>query len=99
VSLDAIREAAASGPAGLEDLLLPVDTGLDAFPRIELTDAEVAAISRGQFVRPQAGIPAPADRYRLFGGGALVAIAAANGDRLAPDKVFIDAGPAGAAVR
>jgi tRNA pseudouridine55 synthase len=98
VSLDAIREATANGPAGLEALLRPVDTGLDAFPRIQLTDAEVAAIARGQFVRPAAGIPGPADRYRLFGGDALVAIAAAKGDRLAPDKVFIDAGPAGAAV-
>ncbi|HSK51469.1 MAG TPA: hypothetical protein VLA44_01845, partial [Clostridia bacterium] len=99
VSLDAIRAAAAGGPSGLVAHLLPVDTGLDAFPRIQLTEPEVAAIARGQFVRPEAGIPAPADRYRLFGGDALVAIAAAKGDRLAPDKVFIDAGPAGAAVR
>ncbi|HSK51710.1 MAG TPA: tRNA pseudouridine(55) synthase TruB [Clostridia bacterium] len=99
VSLDAIREAAAGGPSGLAAHLLPVDTGLDAFPRIQLTEREVAAIARGQFVRPEAGIPAPADRYRLFAGDALVAIAAAKGDRLAPDKVFIDAGPAGAAVR
>ena len=34
-----------------------------------------------------------AERYRLVGpGDTLVAIAAAQGDRLAPDKVFVDAG-------
>jgi tRNA pseudouridine55 synthase len=98
-SLDSIREAAAGGPQGLAGLLRAVDTGLEAFPKVQLTEVEVAAIARGQFVRPEAGIPAPAERYRLFGGDALVAIAAAKGDRLAPDKVFIDAGPAGAVVR
>jgi tRNA pseudouridine55 synthase len=98
-SLDSIRAAAADGPGGLAGLLRPVDTGLDAFPLVQLTEVEVAAIARGQFVRPEAGIPGPAERYRLFAGDTLVAIAAAKGDRLAPDKVFIDAGPAGAAVR
>jgi tRNA pseudouridine55 synthase len=98
-SLDSIRAAAADGPEGLAGLLRPVDTGLDAFPKVQLTEVEVAAIARGQFVRPEAGIREPAERYRLFAGEALVAIAAAKGDRLAPDKVFIDARPAGAAVR
>ena len=87
-----MREAAAGGPAGLKSLLRPVDTGLDAFPEVRLTEVEVAAIARGQFVRPEAGIPGYAERYRLVGpGDALVAIAAAQGDRLAPDKVFVDA--------
>jgi tRNA pseudouridine55 synthase len=93
VPLDTVREAAAGGPEGLRALLHPVDTGLDAFPAVHLTEAEVLSIARGQFVRPTAGIPGPADRYRLIGpGDALVAIAAAQGDRLAPDKVFVDAG-------
>ena len=98
VALDAVREAAAGGPAGLKSLLRPVDMGLDAFPEVRLTEVEVAAIARGQFVRPEAGIPGYAERYRLVGpGDALVAIAAAQGDRLAPDKVFVDAaGPAAA---
>ena len=93
VALDAVREAAAGGPDGLKPLLRPVDTGLDAFPEIRLTEVEVAAIARGQFVRPEAGIPMRAERYRLVGpGDTLVAIAAAQGDRLAPDKVFVEAG-------
>ena len=78
-------------------MLLPVDTGLDAFPVVELTADEIAAIARGQFVRPHAGIPGPAEHYRLVGpDAALVAIAAARGDRLAPDKVFVDPVTAGA---
>ena len=91
-TLDAVREAAAEGRRP-RALLRPVDTGLDAFPEVRLTEGEVAAIARGQFVRPEAGIPSHAERYRLVGpGDTLVAIAAAQGDRLAPDKVFVDAG-------
>ena len=92
VTLDDVRAAAAEGPAGLEPLLLPVDSGLDAFPVVELSPEELRAVARGQFVRPTAGIPGPGERYRLFGpDGTLVAIAARQGDRLAPDKVFVDA--------
>ena len=98
VPLDEVRAAAAGGPEGLAPLLRPVDTGLDAFPEVRLTESEVASIARGQFVRPAAGIPAQADRYRLVGpGDALVAIAAAQDDRLAPDKVFVDAAAASGA--
>ncbi len=38
VSLDDLRSAASESPAGLVPLLLPIDTGLDAFPTIALTD-------------------------------------------------------------
>ena len=47
-------------------------------PVVALTDLEVAAIAKGQFVRPAAGLPAIAERYRLRDpDGALVAIASA----------------------
>jgi tRNA pseudouridine55 synthase len=99
VSLDAVRAAAAEGPERLAGLVRPIDTGLDRFPVVELTAAEVAAVARGQYVRPSAGFPPDTGRYRLRGpDGTLVAIAipAENG-RLAPDKVLIAApGPAGA---
>ncbi|HEV8403290.1 MAG TPA: tRNA pseudouridine(55) synthase TruB [Candidatus Limnocylindrales bacterium] len=88
--LDAIRAAAAEDPSGLATLLRPIDAGLDAFPVVTLTTDEVAAIARGQFVRPAGGLPGPADHYRLRDqAGALVAIATATGGRLAPDKVFV----------
>ena len=88
--LDAIRSAAAEDPSGLIPLLRPIDDGLDAFPVVTLAGDEVAAIARGQFVRPAGGLPGPADHYRLRDeAGLLVAIATATGGRLAPDKVFV----------
>jgi tRNA pseudouridine55 synthase len=88
--LDDIRAAAAGGPAGLIPLLLPVDAGLENFPDVTLTAEEVAAVARGQFVRPAAGLPLHADHYRVRGpGGALVAIATGSAGRLAPEKVFV----------
>ena len=56
-----IRAAAAEGPTGSCPLLRPLDTGLDAFPVVTLTADEVAAVARGQFVRPD-GRPARAGR-------------------------------------
>ncbi len=90
IDLDTIRTAVADGPAGLAPYLQPIDTGLDAFPRVELDAEEVAAVARGQFVRPHGGIAAEADQYRLIGpDGSLVAIASRTEGRLAPDKVFV----------
>ena len=94
-ALDEIRSAAADGPSGLAPFLRPVDAGLDHLPEISLTDPEVRAIAKGQFVRPANGIPAAADHYRLRSpDGALVGIASAAGSRLAPDKVFVSPTPA-----
>jgi tRNA pseudouridine55 synthase len=96
VSLEALREASAESPDGLRSLLLPIDTGLEAFPSIILSTAEVAAVARGQFVRPDAGLPAAGERFRLRdAAGTLIAIATASDGRLAPDKVFTS--PAGVA--
>ena len=90
IPLDDIRAAAADGPEGLLPILRPLDDGLDAFPSIDLTDVELTAVARGQFVRPVAGIPGHAEHYRLRApDGRLAAIATADGTRLAPDKVFV----------
>jgi tRNA pseudouridine55 synthase len=92
--LDEIRAAAAESPTGLIPYLRPIDAGLEHLPVVHLSATEVAAIAKGQFVRPAGGLPAPAEHYRLAGpGGALVAIATATAGRLAPDKVFVQ--PAG----
>ncbi len=54
----------------------------------------MAAVARGQFVRPASGIPGASERFRLHGpDGTLVAIAAAAHGRLAPDKVFVAPAP------
>lgn len=91
--LERVRAAAAEGSQTLAALLRPVDTGLDRFPSIDLTPAEVAAVARGQFVRPAARVPAGHEHYRLRGpDGSLVAIAIPAGPgRLAPDKVLVSA--------
>ncbi len=93
-SLEVIRAAVADGPAGLVALLLPIDAGLEQLPRLALTAAEVVAVSRGQFVRPAAGLPrlaTPADRLiALDPDGRIVAVAGIRDGRLAPDKVLVD---------
>ncbi len=98
VALDAVRDAAAGGPEGLLPLLRPIDTGLEAFPEVVLTDAETLAVARGQFVSPATGLPGHSDHYRLRSpDGTLIAIATSSGGRLAPDKVFVSPSPAAAA--
>ncbi len=88
--LDEIRAAAAESPEGLQDFLLPIDTGLDSFPIVTLNADELVAVAKGQFIRPTGGLPGPADHYRLIGpDGVLVAIATGAAGRLAPDKVFV----------
>ncbi|MFL5779460.1 MAG: tRNA pseudouridine(55) synthase TruB [Chloroflexota bacterium] len=99
ISLEELRRLAEPGPDGLRARLLPIDAGLDRFPTIRLTPAEVADVERGRFVRPDGGIGPAGERYRLIGpDDRLVAIAARAGDRLAPDKVFADPVPGAAAV-
>lgn len=96
VSLDDVRAAVADDPSGLLPLMRPIDDGLDRFPVVELSTAEVDAIAHGQYVKPEAGIGASAEHYRLRDpDGHLVAIGVpAPGGRLAPDKVLVTARPA-----
>jgi tRNA pseudouridine55 synthase len=99
VAIDRVREAAAVGPAELEALLLPIDAGLDALAEIVANDAEVAALSRGQFIRSPRLPEAGSDAIRVRDeAGRLVAIATVKDGRLAPDKVLIDTVTANAAV-
>ena len=105
LSLERAREAAAGGTERLAALLLPVDAGLDEIPELVVTDDEVRAIARGQFVRPKAtdvtGLAAagPDAPIRIRdAAGRLVAIATLSDGRLAPDKVLVEStsAPAGA---
>jgi tRNA pseudouridine55 synthase len=93
VSVDALRAAAAAGPDRIRALLLRAETGLERFPRMILDPPEVAAIARGQFVRPGRPVPAiePDGHLRLVDAhNRLVAIAAWRDGRLAPEKVLVD---------
>ena len=98
IDLEAIRAAAAEGPAAIEALLLPIDAGLD-LATVVVPDAAFIAIGRGQAIGVPPGTAAldPDAPLRLVdGAGRLLAIARLVGTKLAPDKVLVDA-PAGAA--
>jgi tRNA pseudouridine55 synthase len=91
-SLDEIRSAAAaSGPDGIRELLLPPDTGLEALPAVSLTPAEIADAGQGRFVRPAAGIrdAAEGEPLRLVDAdGAIVGMGRRDGVRVAPTKIL-----------
>jgi tRNA pseudouridine55 synthase len=92
IPLERVREAAAVGPDALAALLLPIDAGLDSLPELVITDGEVTAISRGQFIRAALPKGEPDAPIRVRdGAGRLVAIATVRDGRLAPDKVLVDA--------
>ena len=87
-----MRAAAAAGPGSLSALLKPIDAGLERFPDVPITETELEAVARGQFIRTAAGFPGGAERYRLRApDGTLAAIATdAGAGRLAPDKVLVE---------
>jgi tRNA pseudouridine55 synthase len=99
LSLDTVRAAASKGMDDLAALLWPIDYGLERFPEVPLSEREVDAVARGQFIRPTAGFETGAERYRLRSpDGRLAALAVAiDGGRLAPDKVLVDPVQAGVA--
>jgi tRNA pseudouridine55 synthase len=91
-SLDAIRDAAAAaGPEGIRELLLPADTGLDALPSVALTSEEVADALQGRFVRPAGGLRGAHDGLPLRlvdAAGVIVGMGRREGARIAPTKML-----------
>ena len=95
IPLERAREAASGGPEALAALLLPIDAGLDELAEVVVGPAEVAALSRGQFVRTAISRVEDGAPVRVRDEeGRLVAIATIREGRLAPDKVLVDAAPA-----
>jgi tRNA pseudouridine55 synthase len=95
IPLERVREAASDGPEALASLLLPIDAGLESLPELVISDGDVTAISRGQFIRAALPTDEPDAPIRVRDGtGRLVAIARVRDGRLAPDKVLVDALPA-----
>lgn len=88
--MHSLAEVEESGPAALEELLLPPDAALAALPAVELGIAEQALVLQGQAVF--AAGPAGA-RVRMYGpGGRFLGVGrmTAEGRRLAPDRIMID---------
>jgi tRNA pseudouridine55 synthase len=95
IPLERVREAAADGQDALASLLLPIDAGLESLPELVISDDDVTAISRGQFIRAELPPGDPETPIRVRdGAGRLVAIATVRDGRLAPDKVLVDVLPA-----
>ncbi len=91
--LDRVRELLGEGRVA--ELLLPVDTGLDAWPEVRVEPADLASLVRGQVVRAR-GVslpsPGPDGQVRVMApDGRLAAMARVDGGRLHPEKVLIGA--------
>jgi tRNA pseudouridine55 synthase len=91
--LERVRELLGEGRIG--ELLLPVDTGLDAWPEVRVDPADLASLVRGQVVRAR-GVslppPGPDGQVRVMApDGRLAAMARVDGGRLHPEKVLIGA--------
>ncbi len=90
--LDEVRALLGEGRIG--ELLLPPDTGLDAWPRVTLADADLRSLLRGQVVRARGvDLPAPGPRelVRVVDpDGTLAAMARLEGGRLHPEKVLLE---------
>ncbi|MFI5253868.1 MAG: tRNA pseudouridine(55) synthase TruB [Candidatus Limnocylindrales bacterium] len=89
---DAVREAFSAGRP--QRVLIPADTGLEAFPQFTLGGDDLAALLRGQVVRAGNPVPPPgSSHYRVRdASGRLAAIARLEGGRLHPEKVFLGPG-------
>ncbi|MBN1238572.1 MAG: tRNA pseudouridine(55) synthase TruB [Gammaproteobacteria bacterium] len=68
VTLEAIERAAESGNAALDALLLPVDSPLEGWPRVDLDAAQAARLAHGQSVPADGSWPR--GRVRLDAAGA-----------------------------
>jgi tRNA pseudouridine55 synthase len=96
--LDEIRAAAAEGR--LAAFLLPVGSGLDDLPAVELVPGELRAVAHGGWtgraerLGAAAAMAGEGSAVRLLApDGTLAAIArVASGGRLLPDKVLLDRG-------
>jgi len=101
-----IDELRAGGREAIARHLLPIDTGLEALPVVEVDVAGVEAIGRGQRVADPAGTEGGAEDadatslVRLVGpGGVLVAIGRRAGGWVAPVKVLVEAGAGSGSTR
>jgi tRNA pseudouridine55 synthase len=89
--LEEVRAALAAGRTAA--LLLPPDTGLEAFPRVTPLPEDLVALARGQVVRYRGAgplpEPGPGGLVRIVErDGRVAAIARVEGHRLHPEKVF-----------
>jgi tRNA pseudouridine55 synthase len=86
-TLDAVREALTGGRA--DEIMLPMDAGLERYPVVTVAGDDLKALERGQAVRLADERAADGLLRVVDDGGRLVAIARRRGGQLAPEKVFL----------
>jgi tRNA pseudouridine55 synthase len=84
--LEHVREMLAGGR--IEEILLPPDAGLDAYPRVTLAERDLASLRQGQIIRFASSADDGALLRVVDGAGRLAAIARTRGGLLHPEKVF-----------
>jgi tRNA pseudouridine55 synthase len=84
--IDEVRKALVDGQ--VQELLLPMDTGLDHYPVLRLGAEDVTSLARGQELRGRRDAPQDGLVRVVDDSGQLVAIAVAEGETLRPEKVF-----------
>ena len=87
--LDDVRSALAAGEAA--ELLLPMDTGLESYPMMTVSERDVASLARGQQLRRGRDTSGQGLVRVVDESGRLVAIARADGGLIKPEKVFVTA--------
>jgi tRNA pseudouridine55 synthase len=73
------------------DLLLPMDTGLDEYPILTVSEADLTSLARGQHLNRSGEPPAPGLVRVVDETGRLAAIARVEGGTIKPEKVFVAA--------
>jgi hypothetical protein len=87
-----VRERLSSGRVA--ELLLPPDSGLDAYPVVHVDAEGLMGLARGQVVRFRGdglSAPGPSGLVRVLSAdGRLAAMARLDAGRLRPEKVFLE---------
>ena len=90
--LDEVRDRLSSGRVA--ELLLPPDSGLEAYPVVHVDATTLTSLTRGQIVRVPADAASetgPSGLVRVLSAdGRLAAMARLDTGRLHPEKVFLD---------
>jgi len=90
ISLDALREHAADGPAGIAAAMRPIDAGLEDLPHAPVTDDEIRRLGEGLITAPKTAlVPRDAPLVLAVGpDGRVVAVCRAVSGALHPHKVL-----------
>jgi tRNA pseudouridine55 synthase len=92
IPLDALREHAADGPAGIARAMRPIDAGLEDLPHARITDDEIRRLGEGLITAPKTPlVPRDAPLVLAVGpDGRVVAVCRAVAGALHPHKVLAD---------